>query len=119
MVDRSEYAGRWVVEVAADMCDDPDTVPALTSWVEGKSWALRHRAALTTLDAIEKDHRSSALSPPRRVKLTLKAASEQDVCESGTSVTCCRCRQRAPRDGPLPKRWLQSPCVVGHRHHPV
>ena len=39
-------------EVAADMCDYPDTVPALTSWHEGKSWAIRHRAALTTLDAI-------------------------------------------------------------------
>ena len=32
-----------VSEIAADLCDYPVTVPALTSWVEGKSWASRHR----------------------------------------------------------------------------
>ena len=109
-----------VAEGAADMCDYPDTVPALTSWVEGKSWAIRHRAALTTLDAIEKDP-IAQVPPPRRVKPTLvdlKAASEHEVCESGNSVTCCRCGQRAPRRPAPLERWLQSPCVVT-QHHPV
>ena len=52
-----------VAEVAAELCEFPETVPALTSWVEGKSWAIRHRAALTTLDAIDKDPVAS-LPPP-------------------------------------------------------
>ena len=34
-----------VTETAAEFCEFPDTVPALTAWVEGKSWAIRHRAA--------------------------------------------------------------------------
>ena len=106
-----------VAEVAADMCDYPDTVPALTSWVEGKSWAIRHRAALATLDAIEKDP-IARVPPPRRVKPTLvdlKAASEHEVFECGNSLTCCRCGQRAPRRPAPLKRWLQLPCLVGHR----
>ena len=75
-----------VAEVAAEMCECPDTVRALTSWVEGKSWAIRHRAALTTLDAIEKDPVAS-LPPPRRVKPTmddLKLASEHDIVATET-----------------------------------
>ena len=64
-IDQADASKAWfiglntladgVAEAAAEFCEFPDTVPALTSWVEGKSWAIRHRAALTTLDAIEKD----------------------------------------------------------------
>ena len=58
------------------------------------------------------------LPPPRRVKpalVDLKAASEHQICENGNSLTCCRCGQRAPRRSAPLKRWLQSPCLVGHR----
>ena len=106
-----------VAEAAAEFCEFPDTVPALTSWVEGKSWAIRHRAALTTLDAIEKDPVAS-LPSPKRVKPTmadLKHASEHDVVEHLNSVTCNRCGQRAPRRAALLKRWLKSQCHVGQR----
>ena len=104
-----------VAEVAAEMCDFPDAVPALTSWVEGKSWAIRHRAELTSLDAIEKDPIAS-LPPPKTVKPTigdLKQASEHDIVEHQDSVTCNRCRQRAPHRAALLKRWLKSKCLAG------
>ena len=77
-----------MAEGAADMCWHPDTVPALTSWVEGKSWAIRQRATLTTLDTIEKDP-IAQVPPPRRVTrrvkptlVDLKAAS----CEAHVEV---------------------------------
>ena len=106
-----------VAEVAAEMCDFPETVPALTSWVEGKSWANRHRAALTTLHAIEKDPVAS-VPPPKRVKPTmedLKLASEHDVVGHLNSVTCNRCGQRAPHQAAFIKRWLKSQCIAGQR----
>ena len=122
-IDRVDATTAWfigldtlaggVAEVAAEMCDFPETVPALTSWVEGKSWAIRHRAALTTLDAIEKDPIASA-PPPKRVKPTiddLKLASEHDVVCHLDSVTC---GQRAPHRAAFLKRWLKSPCLAGH-----
>ena len=74
-------------------------------------------AALTTLDAIEKDPVAS-LPPPKRVKPTmadLKHASEHDVVEHLNSVTCNRCGQRAPRRAALLKRWLKTQCHVGQR----
>ena len=124
-IDQADASKAWfiglntladgVAEAAAEFCEFPDTVPALTSWVEGKSWALRHRAALTTLDAIEKDP-VATLPPPKRVKPTmadLKHASEHDVVEHLNSVTCNRCGQRAPRRAALLKRWLKSQCLVG------
>ena len=92
-------------------------MPALTSWVEGKSWAIRHRAALTTLDAIEKDPVAS-LPPPKSVKLTMsdvKHTSEHDIVEHLDSVTCDMCGQRAPRRAALLKRWLESQCQAGQR----
>ena len=103
---------RWLLR-----CEFPDTVPALTSWVEGKSRAIRHRAALTTLDAIEKDPVAS-LPPPRRVKPTmddLTLASEHDIVGHRDSETCNRCGQRAPHRAAFLKRWLKSPCLAGHR----
>ena len=78
---------------------------------------LVHRAALTTLDAIEK-YPIARVLPPRCVEPTpvdSKAASEHEVCESGNSLTCFWCGQRAPRRPAPLKRWLQSPCLVGHR----
>ena len=106
-----------VAEVVAEMCDFPETVPALNSWVEGKGWAIRHRASLTTLDAIEKDPIAS-LPPPKRVKPTvddLKLASEHGVVSHLDSVTCNRCGQRALHRVAFLKRWLKSPCLAGHR----
>ena len=106
--------GDGVAEVAAEMCDFPDTVPARTSWVEGKSWAIRHRAALTTLDATTR----SQLPPPKSVSLQfgdLKQASEQDIVDNLDSVTCNRCGQRALHRAAFLKRWLKSPCLAGHR----
>ena len=100
-IDRVDATTAWfiglntladgVLEVAAEMCDFPETVPALTSWVEGKR--IRHRAALTTVDAIERDPIAS-LPFPKRVKPTiddLKLASEHDVVGHMDSVTCNRC----------------------------
>ena len=126
-IDQADASKAWfiglntladgVAEAAAEFCELLETVPALTSWVEGKSWAIRHRAALTTLDAIEKDPVAS-LPPPRSVKLTmadLQHASEHNVVEHLDSVTCDKCGQRAPRRAALLKRWLKSQCQAGQR----
>ena len=110
-----------VAEVAAELCGFPETVPALTSWIEGKSWDIRHRAALTTLDAIDKGPVAS-LPPPKRFKPTiddLKLASEHDIVEHIvehlSSVTCNECGQRAPHRAAFLKRWLKSHCQAGQR----
>ena len=126
-IDQADASKAWfiglntladgVAEAAAEFYEFPETVPALTSWVEGKSWAIRHRAALTTLDAIEKDP-VALVPPPKSVKLTmsdLEGNSEHDIVEHLDSVTCRKCGQRAPRRAALLKRWLESQCQAGQR----
>ena len=104
-----------VAEIGADLFDFPDTVPALTSWC--KSWAIRLRAALTTLDLIEKDPIASQPAPrrPQPSMDDFKCNTEHEISENVNSASCLRCGQRSSRRPAILKRWLQTPCQYGHR----
>ena len=111
LVHREEHLGR---RRGRDRCRPLRLPWRSTSWVEGKCWTIRHRAALTILNAIEKDQSPPSLCPRPTID-DFKRNTEHEVSENAISVSCLRCGRRSSRRPAILKRWLQTPCQHGHR----
>ena len=98
-------------------CGCPDTVPALTSWTVGKSWAIRHCAALTALDVIEKDPIASQPTPrrPRPTMDDTRRNTEHEISENTNSVPPMRPTLIAPPS--YPKTMATNALPIRPPHH--